>query len=396
MIHAFFDWLRGYYLLLISRDKMAEFANAMFQKSMLYTVMGQIEKEGDVYYQIKISMATQKKMKQLEDCASFVSMDMFVLGLPKTLIGMKKRIGVPIGIVFAICIYAWLSAYVWEVRIEGLPQYDEDRMLESMKAYGLHEGAILHQSDLDRMATAYLEEHQEMAWMNIQKKGTVITIYGKLTELGNTDQPSISEKGANLIASRDAIIEEFIIEKGRPVVMRGEVVAKGDLLVSGIYESANGTYVTMASGEVRGKVTQTLQVFAPYETTQLSIYNTKLQSVTISVFDKSICLFSRKQNEQGSVVASQKQVYLFDKIRLPISVETQKMCITQETTQTHTETDTMKKAYEELNRQVALLLQNGELVSKNIEGRFTDAGYEIICQVTYIENIAETLEFSTD
>ena len=56
----------------------------------------------------------------------------------------------------------------------------------------------------------------------------------------------------------------------------------------------------------------------------------------------------------------------------------------------------MRLAFERLRADVHLRLENSELVSQRVDGAFTNEGYLLKCELTYIENIAETIEFSVN
>ena len=52
---------------------------------------------------------------------------------------------------------------------------------------------------------------------------------------------------SSIYASEDGIIRSVVAESGKSVVRTGEVVAKGDLLVTGIYDGHTGIKIAVRS-----------------------------------------------------------------------------------------------------------------------------------------------------
>ena len=202
--------------------------------------------------------------------------------------------------------------------------------------------------------------------------------------------------GANLVASKNAIIEEIAVKEGRVTTQKGAVVQKGDLLVSGVYENALGSKIAYAKGEIKGKVEQTLKVFIPYETTVERRTESKLQRLEISILGRSICLFSRKGEEQTDSMESETRLYLFNRIRLPITVKRKISYETETQSVRISEAEAVKTAYAKMKTEVALLLKDGDLLRKTVHSEFKEDGYVLIYELLYCENIAETIEFSIE
>lgn len=229
--------------------------------------------------------------------------------------------------------------------------------------------------------------------MNIYQKGTVIYVQCEPNVSAEKQKDELGAKGANLIATSDAIIEELLIEKGRPTVVKGQVVKAGDLLVSGIYENALGSNFTCAKGQVMGRVGKTFSIFIPYEETVSTIEDHKTEKVVLSIFGREICLFGHRKDNLGDTYQKRTQVYLFQKIRLPIALISYKKTIVAERQIRHSEVEMTELAYQKCHKDITEWLKNNELVAKKVEGEFTNDGFSLTCEITYIENIAETIEF---
>ena len=283
---------KGYYRVMVPRNEIAKWMNFALQiKAPIEILDGQISACGKTALLVSASyyhLIIKKYSSELGDveCSS-------ILGLPRILAFMRERIGLLIGCVFGVMIFIVLSSFVWEVRIVGAQGYDEELIAFELAQLGAKEGAFIPQLDLDSVSSAYLENSQQMSWMNIYRKGTVLIVSCQPLAQNIPMLPDAKNKTVNLVATRDAIVEELLLESGRAIVTKGTVVKKGDLLVSGIYENSIGYFFADANGQVMGKVSETVEVFVPFESIVLTEENSRFLGIGIElcstlIFAKSI------------------------------------------------------------------------------------------------------------
>lgn len=316
-------------------------------------------------------------------------------GLPAWLLFLRRRPGLPIGAVAAVFLFVFLSLFAWEVRIVGADLYDEEIIADALAELGLKEGAFLPTLNTDAVVSAYLASGAPVSFMNVQEKGTVLYVNCRPNESKNTKTPTENKKGANIIATEDAIVEEINVENGRAAVTRGAVVKKGDLLISGIFEGQNRLFVTRAGGQVMGRVSRTVVIDIPFAQPVETVSGASVTGLSFSVLGRELNLFSRSAGE-GKYVSEEKRLYLFDLIRLPVTVRvTRRLTLTQETV-TLSENEAMQRAYARLHAMRTSLVGEGELLSSAVSGRFTETGYHLECELVYLENIAESIDFSYD
>ena len=380
--HLFF----GYYLPRVPRQNMGRVANELFVRGVEYVV----RRQTDEYYCLELGRAEYEACR---DEGVFGQEEQPPLcGLPAFLQLCRRRPGLPVGAVLAVVLFCFLSCFVWEVRISGADLYDEEGILQSLSDLGLHEGAFIPQLDADAVTSAYLASGAPISFMNIQRKGTVIYVNCRPNESQKPKTPIQNGKGTNIVASKDAIIEEITVESGRAVVSRGAVVKKGDLLVSGIYEGPQRLFITQADGQIMGRITQTLVIDIPFRQTVQTFDRSEMTGLTVTLLGRPLTLFSRQSGAE--TVTSDTRLYLFDLVRLPVSVSVERQVSTREETVMLTQEEAMQMAYARLHALRTALMGEGELISSAVEGRFTESGYHLECRLTYVENIAESIDFS--
>ncbi|MBO7150486.1 MAG: sporulation protein YqfD, partial [Clostridia bacterium] len=385
------QYFSGYHRITVPYEHVASFIDELFKEGISYRVSKRKNKDGYLLFLSKkdVKALTQKNAAFFENCSVSEQFGFF-----RVLAKCKQRPGVPLGILLGTLLFVFLSCFVWEVRIEGLEGYNKDAVLSELEALGLCEGAFLPKTDLDAISAAFLTKSELVGWMNITKKGTVVFVSCRPYTVGELPPQDKVGVGANLVASKDAIIEEIAVKEGRVTVQKGEVIKEGDLLVSGIYEHALGSKIVYAKGEVKGRVQKTLTVFVPYESVVNRYTESRLERLEISVLGRTLCLFSRKNKAAGSLIESENRLYLFDRIRLPVTVKRQKSYQSEPQTVRISEADAVKAAYAKMKTETALLLRDGELLQKNVRAEFGESGYTLIYELLYCENIAQTIEFS--
>lgn len=381
-------WLRGYVRVFVKKDNSINFFNTLYKLGVSYG--HKFDQDGywvsidqKTYSEIAMSLPTQETKEQT-----------FVCGLPALLRKIKHRIGIPIGVALCICTYLFLSSFVWEIRIVGMEGHGTDLVMCDLEKKGLKEGAFFPNLDLDQIASEIMAESETVGFMSISREGTVITVTCKPFIQHESPFGEQATIGRNLVATTDAIVEEVLVTEGRPVAVAGAVVKKGDLLVSGIYETAVGVKIVQANGIVRGRLSKSIEIFVPFEQQIESVVSSSTYSYNISVLGNTFRLLQKKGQDTASMITQTKRVYLFDRIRLPVVIETRSRVTTESSLYRLSEVDCMDRAYSELKKQLAILLSDAELISKTVDGRFTNDGYRLICQVCYIENISQGLAFS--
>lgn len=383
-------WLRGYVQFSVPEEKAREMFEVLYHRGISY---GHRRIEGG--YSVRVRQdeyqLLQKSVPQL-----FEEENPKAFGLPALLQSAFLRLGIPIGVLCCALVYLFLTSFVWEIRIEGMEGYGTEALMGELERQGLKEGAFFPKLDLDSICAHIMAESAQVSFINMTRRGTVI--YAACIPYEEHPNPIFTKdgQGINLVASADAVIEEIIIEEGRPVIVKGAVVKKGDLLVSGIYETAVGTKLVRASGTVKGRLSQRIEIFVPFEQTVETAVEHETVSCSIEILGYDLRLFTKIGTDTEESLQHKERVYLFDRIRLPVVLKKSSILHTDSVKVHLSERDAMERAYLQLKNELTLLLSDADLVSKQVEGRFLDTGYELICYVTYVENIAEGLAFYYD
>lgn len=298
--------------------------------------------------------------------------------------------GLICGVMLAMFLYLWLGGLVWEVRIVCENDIDEDTVLTELADAGLFEGARASKIDPDRVVTEFLSRDSGVAFASVHMNGVVAEV-----ELIRRDAPpdeKPTEAPRNLVASRDAVVTDMTVYAGKPVVKIGQTVARGDLLVSGVLTDVGGTRLLPATATVMGQVVDLLQIDVPLTAQTQRVISSRPAFCTLTVFGHSFTM----GKSEGADCVRERRLYLFDRIRLPITCQVGYHVETSAVTETRDEAEAIRIAEAELRRRLAILLTDGALDSSEISTWREGDTLHLSAKVTYETNIAKSLAFDTE
>lgn len=174
-------------------------------------------------------------------------------GLPFALRPWRGRWMLALGGIFCVAALFFLSQRVWEIRVEGNVSIPTDRVI-AIVSKQVAIGMPMDKVDLDALRMLIERSDPRVAWAGAQRNGTRLTVHiveGDLEKMAE-DQGHPT----NIVATKDAMIDELTVYRGYAPVREGQQVKEGDVLISGAIPAnveMGERYVT-ASGEVWGRL----------------------------------------------------------------------------------------------------------------------------------------------
>lgn len=170
-------------------------------------------------------------------------------GLPFFIKNNKARAGVLVGLFVAVSFLVVSSCVLWDLEVSGNSSIKNEVLLESLENNGVRVGVLKSKIDTIAIEGELLKEYPDLAWASINIFGTKAVLEVK----ENTEKPEIEDDKtpANVVAKKDGQIILVQGHRGTNAVKEGDVVVKGDLLISGITTNADGSEKTVhATGKV--------------------------------------------------------------------------------------------------------------------------------------------------
>ena len=311
-------------------------------------------------------------------------------GLGGTILAARSHIPTVIAVILAIFLYILSQDVVFDVRVEGNEQLTEEYITSQLQAVGFGVGSRWSKTDRNDIEIALLDTSADIAWISINREGRVATV--RVIELSPGMSPPLTAP-ANIIADRDCVIEEITVVAGTPVVKVGDTVRRGDLLISGIVETANGTEYVRAEGTVRGTSSTTLTTNLGRTYTESSTTDGGRVSLAVKIFNFRINIYEKYGNCPNDcvIIESNKNIML-QSTRIPVTLIYGSYAVTEEYTVTLTDADLPIYAGRLHTAELGDFLTDKDLVRIRTGGRFTDDGYVMESLLVYSTDVGKIAE----
>lgn len=305
-------------------------------------------------------------------------------GLPFIVSKYKKRSGLIVGLTIMMCFLNIMSGFIWVIDIEGNHKVKDEEIIDGLKKIGIYEGVysdnLIPKNDSQRL----LLEMENLSWVSLNIEGAHLTV--NVSETMQKKEDNI--KPCNLKASYDGIIKKIDLKSGNCVVKVGDTVKKGDVLVSGIIETAGGTRFVRSVGQVEAEVIHNFTISKDYKTEVITETGKTSKKKVLEIFNVKIPLFLGGQTKDYREKTTVKNLKCFG-VDLPIRLYTKEFKYIKKVNITKSK----EELYDELEKDMIKLLEEKkykEYSLKSKEFTETDKAISLRYKVSLQENIAQT------
>ena len=251
-------------------------------------------------------------------------------GFPFLVKRYKNRKWFFIGFLLSMLFVAYSSLFIWDIDVTGNDIYTTEELTSYLTQNGFHLGIKKKQIDCNALEMELREHFDEISWISCCINGTQLSI--SLKEAEETQAKSSADTQAppcDIVATSDATIQSIVVQNGTPLVKEGDMVKKGDVLISGavnLYDDANEVLQTnfiTAKGKILGQIAE------PYnDELKLQFYEKQFTGNTTSCyqlqfFGYQIPLVSRRTSfSTYDTIKSHHTVKLGKTFYLPVTFTT--------------------------------------------------------------------------
>ncbi len=240
-------------------------------------------------------------------------------GFPFFINKYKKRFGIFIGVVLFFSILWIMSGYVWIMDVEGNKAVSDTQILNVCNELGIKVGSKRKAIDTKNKAQDLLLKIDELSWGSINIEGCRLTV--NVTEVKSKKEDN--SVATNLKAKCDGVIKKIDVTSGNCVVKVGDIVKKGDILVSGIIENASDTKFVHSIGSIVAETEELITFEEPFiKQVKYPTGEIKEKSV-FEIFGMKFPLYLGKTNGDFETKNNTEQLKLFSQ-SLPIKLHTKK------------------------------------------------------------------------
>ncbi len=309
-------------------------------------------------------------------------------GFPFVKLRYSKRWGALIGIIIFAAIIWISSLYVWSINVSGNNEISSEDIINTAKDCGVCPGILKKRIDVSSAEQMIMSKLGNIAWMSVNIEGSCVNIIVK-EKIVSPEIVGESEP-CNIIASKDGQIERLETYKGTPVVSAGDIVTKGQLLVSGVVEGPDfKSGLTDADCKVFAKTKHKVERKIPLTTVQAKDTGKIVKKYRIKAFGKEFSIWSPKKIDDTYRCENSSNNAKFFGVDIPIVLYTEKWYEQECSEKTITSEEAKKEIVEELSKIQDENNQDIKILEKFEEEREENGEYIYNAIFSCIENIGK-------
>ena len=183
-------------------------------------------------------------------------------GLPHLLHRYRRRYGFFAGLAVFIISTLLANCLIWGISVTGVCD-DPETVFASLADAGLKPGIQSRNLDTDGISRRFLLLHPEYAYAGIRRVGMLALVELRAAEQLDKTDPYAGY--SNMVADTAGRVLRNEIMSGEGLVKPGDLVRKGDLLISGIRRTESGSFLpTRARGRVICEMEEGFETFVPF------------------------------------------------------------------------------------------------------------------------------------
>ena len=235
----------------------------------------------------------------------------------------KKRKAFVLGIAAFFIILWSLTKFVWIIDNTGNENVEDNSILEYAKKGGLKTGMLTALVDSQKIKSYIMTNMEELSYVSVTKYGT--TVYIDVREREEKREHFDKYTFSNIVADQSGVVESVLVQSGTAAVKKGDVVYKGQLLVSGATDNKYlGIKYSNSDAVIKARVWHEKTVNIPYYTEEkVPTGNTKAKR-KLKILNFSLNLFTKNKIlfEKYDILSYTNYISLGKGKVLPIGVET--------------------------------------------------------------------------
>ncbi len=191
-------------------------------------------------------------------------------GLRVELAGLRRRPVLLIGLLLAVLTVLWSQNYIWTLEVQGNETVPSQEILRCLSELGVGVGTRRSEVDPQGLENRMLDRMPALSWLTVNANSARAVVLVRerepKPELVDTREPT------NVVAVRDGLIDTMEVYEGLAMAAPGELVRRGQLLVSGVSAAFRTTVLHHAMAEVYARTWR--------ETEILSLRQAQIKSYT--------------------------------------------------------------------------------------------------------------------
>ena len=257
-----------------------------------------------------------------------------------------------------------------DISITGGSKHTPESLIKFLDENQIHTGMRKSTIDCKAIEDKIRLSYNDIGWVSAEIRGTRLII--KITE---TNMPAPAQKAqepSHIIASKDAIIKSIITQTGEPKVKPGDIVKKGDILVSGVLEIMDdfdeiiNKKPVIANASIRCKSYYDYKDSFSMDYIEKKFTGKTKKSYYLSFSDKKLFLYNpRYSYDNYDIIIDEVKIHITDTFYLPFRYGSLKAIEFEKSCKKYTKDQAIEIAKARLYRYIEKLIEKDVSIIEN-------------------------------
>ena len=238
-------------------------------------------------------------------------------GLPFLLRPYLKRKGLIAGVAASAVIIFILSSCIWTVSVSGNEKFTDEQIVAIAQAYGVKQGKLRHLINPDTVRENIKADIENINWFSVNIDGTNVSL--EVLENSGGNEILDLTTPCNIVSSADGELLKLEVYKGEAALKPGNAVTKGELLISGVVERADGSSdFVHARGKAVIRTKKEISQTVPYSISCKKLNGRKTR-YSVEIFTLR---FPPESKESTDILRTEKAMLQYNNLSLPAGIIT--------------------------------------------------------------------------
>ncbi|MCT4594593.1 MAG: sporulation protein YqfD [Anaeromicrobium sp.] len=249
LVLRLWNYFRGYVLIKIEGLSLEKFINYAIARGIF---LWDIRRIDYTTMEAKVGLRAYKELRHVVKKAGCRVKIKVKIGYPFFMYKIKKRKIFMGGFIFFLISIFIMTSFIWSIDVKGCETINPSEIKNYVKNHGVKIGEWKYDVNREELEKKIIIDFNKIAWVGMEFKGTKALI--EIVEKVEPPPKINKHMPCDIIAKKDGVIKRVIAKEGDALVKEGDIVKKGQCLVTGIIarEGVENRYVH-AFGEVMAK-----------------------------------------------------------------------------------------------------------------------------------------------
>ena len=358
----FFYFLRGYSVVEICGAAPGWALNKIADSKIAFWDICQVD---PMTVQVKVFRGREQQVTRMAESAMCDCRVVESSGVFKLVDKICNRPVLMISLLCSVLAALILPCFIFTFEVVGNETIPEQKILQTLDDMGVRFGTFGPNIYPRRVRDLMIAAIPELQWVTVVQNGCRARIV--VRERGEVPLLEKRKGFSNIVASQSGIITKRSVYLGQPMCEVGDIVAKGDILVSGVVDLDRTYLLEPANAEIFARTWREISACIPMKYRAKREVKDRSRCLWIILGSRRIKIFGNSGISYGSCdkMIDTKTLTLPQGLSLPLSVVTETFVIYEDATAEMVQADAKRllAEYIELNTEQQMIA--GEILKKS-------------------------------